>query len=149
MLCNTAPKIGTPQMWNERVSTRREYGMAHLGDTNLARWFAPSFAQQEPAAYRGSYNMLIRTSIEGYTGACEAIRDADMGAATGAIKAQPLVICGVEDLVTTSDAGRELADTMPNARFAEIEGAAHLPCIEQPEVMATAIRQFLKGNGYV
>jgi hypothetical protein len=33
---------------------------------------------------------------------------------------------------------------MPNARFALIEQAAHLLCVEQPQVMADGIKGFIE-----
>jgi pimeloyl-ACP methyl ester carboxylesterase len=54
-----------------------------------------------------------------------------------------LVLCWAEDLATPPSLGRELAELLPNGRFELIPEAAHLPSIEQPEVLATVIRQFL------
>ena len=143
VLCDTAPQIGTAEMWNERIHTLREHGMQSMGDAILSRWFAPSFADQAPAAYRGYYNMLTRTPIEGYTGTCEAIRDADLTAAARAIMARTLVLCGAEDISTPPDLARGLVELIPDANFQEIPGAAHLSCIEQPDAVATHIERFL------
>lgn len=148
ILADTAPKIGTPAMWDERINTLRQGGMAVLGDAILARWFAPQFADQAPAAYAGYYNMLTRTPVEGYTGTCEAIRDADLREVVNTIRVKTLVMCGAEDMATPPDAGRDLAAALPNARFTAIEGAAHLPCIEQPDAMVTVMKQFLEEAGY-
>ena len=41
IVCDTFPKIGTADMWNERIKTLRQHGMAYLSDAILARWFAP------------------------------------------------------------------------------------------------------------
>lgn len=144
VLCDTAPRIGTPEMWNERVNTLRAHGMAHLGETILARWFAPSFAAEQPDAYRGYGNMLTRTPIDGYTGTCEAIRDADLWPHVGRIEAPTLVLCGAEDLATPPAQAQKLAHTLPNATYTILESAAHLPCIEQPQALAAAIDAFLK-----
>jgi 3-oxoadipate enol-lactonase len=69
--------------------------------------------------------------------------------AAATIKAKTLVSCGAEDVATPPDMGRELAETLTNARFELIEQAAHLPCIEQPEVMALKLKRFFQENGYV
>ena len=45
--------------------------------------------------------------------------------------------CGTaEDIATTPQLGRELASSIPGAQFRPIENAAHLACVEQPEIMA-------------
>lgn len=143
VLCDTAPQIGTAELWNDRITTLRERGMESMGDAILSRWFAPTFATQSPAAYRGYYNMLTRNPVEGYTGTCEAIRDADLTAVAGTIVARTLVLCGAEDISTPPDLAQALVRLMPNASFQEIPGAAHLSCIEQPVAVAAQIKQFL------
>jgi len=143
VLCDTAPKIGTADLWNERINTLRSQGMQSMGNAILARWFAPTFAAQSPATYRGYYNMLTRNPVEGYTGTCEAIRDADLTAAARTIAARTLVLCGAEDISTPPDVTKSLVKLMPDATFQEIPGAAHLSCIEQPDAVAAHIEQFL------
>ena len=88
--------------------------------------------------------MLTRTPVTGYTGTCEAIRDADLTEATRTIQAPTLVLCGAEDGATTPDLVRGLAALLPNARYQEIANAGHLPCVEQPEVTAVHIQTFLQ-----
>lgn len=87
--------------------------------------------------------MLTRNPVEGYTGTCESIRDADLTAATRKIDVRTLVICGAEDLSTPPDLARELIELLPKAKFQEIPGAGHLPCIEQPDLVVDQIKQFL------
>lgn len=143
VLSDTAPKIGTAAMWNKRITTLRQRGMAALSESILSRWFVPSFAARAPAAYRGYANMLTRTPVAGYTGTCEAIRDADLTEATRTITAPTLVLCGAEDLATPPHLVSGLCELMPHAAYQEIPDAAHLPCIEQPDVMAAHITHFL------
>jgi 3-oxoadipate enol-lactonase len=142
-LSDTAAVIGTAVLWNERITTLRQHGMASLYDAILARWFVPAFAEQNPAVYRGCANMLTRMPVEGYTGTCEAIRDADLTEASQTIAAPTLVLCGAEDLATPPQLVHRLCDLMPHTAYQEIAGAAHLPCIEQPDVMAAHIGRFL------
>jgi 3-oxoadipate enol-lactonase len=143
-LCDTFPKIGVADMWNERIATLRQHGMAHLGGAILARWFAPGFASQQPAAYNGYLNMLARMPVEGYTAACTAIRDADLTEAVSSIGVPTLVLCGAEDPSTPPELVRGLVGMLPNAQYSEIDGAGHLPPIEQPTATVSAIRAFLE-----
>lgn len=144
VLCDTAPKIGTPAMWNERINALRTHGMAHLGEAILARWFAPTFAAEQPDAYRGYRNMLTRTPVDGYTGTCEAIRDADLWPHVQTMQAPTLVLCGAEDLATPPAQAQQLASALPKATCTIIDGAAHLPCVEQPQAVASAMSTFLE-----
>ncbi len=144
VLCDTAEKIGTAEMWNGRIHTLRAEGMEALADPILSRWFAPAFGSQNPVAYQGYRHMLTRTPVPGYTGTCEAIRDADLTDTAHAIQAPTLVLCGAEDSATTPEMAQRLAALIPNARYKEIPNAGHLPCVEQPEETAVCINQFLQ-----
>jgi len=148
VLSDTAAKIGTADMWNERISLLRENGMAHLAGAILERWFSPSFAGQHSAAYRGYFNMLTRTPLDGYIATCEAIRDADLSDVVSSIKVPTLVVGGAEDGATPPDLVRGLAEALPKARFELVEQAGHIPSIEQPAMLVAKIDQFLKENGY-
>lgn len=144
VLCDTFSKIGTTEMWNERINILREHGMAHLGDAILSRWFAPSFKDEHPSAYSGYFNMLTRMPVDGYTGTCEAIRDADLTEAARGIQQPTLVLCGAEDASTPQDLVSGLTNILPNTHYQEITEAGHLPCIENPQAMSAAIQDFLK-----
>ena len=144
VLSDTGAKIGTDELWNERIAVLREHGLAYLAEPILARWFAPSFSETHPAAYQGYYNLLTRMPVEGYIGTCEALRDCDLREVVGSITAKTLVLCGAEDLSTPPSLGQALAEQLSDARFAVIEGAAHLPCVEQPQAMAREMGAFLE-----
>ena len=144
IICDSLPKIGTREMWNERINTLRQGGMASLGDTILTRWFAPNYKENHPVEYRGYYNMLTRMPITGYTGTCEAIRDADLTESVRKIRNPTLLLCGAEDVATPPSLMQGLTEIIPNARYVEIDAVGHLPCIENPQAMVTAIQSFLK-----
>lgn len=148
VLCDTGMTIGTAESWNSRIAGIREKGMAGMADTILQRWFMPDFARMHPADYHGYWNMLGRMPVDGYTAACEAIRDANLTENARKIQARTLVVGGDQDLATPPDLMRFLAETVPQARLELIAGAAHLPCIEQPGSMAATIDWFLQENGY-
>ena len=126
VLCDTAPKIGTADGWNERILKLRKNGMAHLADPILSRWFAPDFIQQSPAAYSIYRNMLMRTPLDGYTGSCEAIRDADLTSVLAQITAPTLVLCGAEDLATSPKDCQLLSESLAHSQFEIIPGAGTL-----------------------
>ena len=144
VLCDTFPRIGTPESWSERIQAVREQGLPAMAQTIMGRWFMPAFASQRPADFQGFTNMLIQTPLEGYIGTCAALRDADLHEAVSQIKAPNLILCGAQDISTPPRLVHGLAESLPDARFRVIEAAAHLPCVEQPEAMAAAIQQFLQ-----
>lgn len=143
VLCDTGAKIGTAQAWNERIAAVQAGGLEPLAAIILARWFTAAFIQNEPVLYRGYANMLMRTPAAGYAATCTALRDTDLSALVPTIQTPTLVLCGAEDLATPPSLGRDLAALLPNAHFALIPNAAHLPCIEQPVILAEKIAEFL------
>jgi len=148
ILSDTAPKIGTVEGWNERIDTLRSHDMPYLSETIVKRWFTPEFDSRHTAAWRGYVNMLNRMPVEGYTGTCEAIRDADLRDQAQSITKETLVICGAQDASTPPEFVEANSHLLPNSRFHLIEGSGHLPCVEQPDETAAVIRQFLKENMY-
>lgn len=148
VLADTGLTIGAPETWNERINAIRQNGIESVADAVLGRWFTPDFVRDRPADYQGYRIMLTRIPAGGYTATCAAIRDANLTENARAIQARALVLGGEEDVVTPPATLKEVAGTLPHARMEVIEAAAHLPCIEQPGMMAASIDRFLQENGY-
>lgn len=145
VLCDTAHKIGTADMWQQRIDGIEQGGIRTLADGIIERWLSERFRAERPEETRGWYNMLVRTTVEGYLGTCMAIRDGDYTAEAKALGVPTLCLCGSEDGATTPETVRGMADIIPGARFELIEGAGHLPCVEAPQAVAGMIR-YLAGE---
>ncbi len=59
------------------------------------------------------------------------------------VNAPSLLIVGDEDFTAIIDRHETLSETMPNAFAVLLEGVAHIPSIEQPELVNTLLMQFL------
>jgi len=73
-----------------------------------------------------------------------ASRTQDHGAPIEAIRTPTLVIAGEEDQMYPPDTARDMARRIPGAELAMIEGAGHLPNLEQPERFNEILADFLK-----
>lgn len=146
ILCDTGAKIGTTQSWNDRIGTVQQHGMGAIAEAILARWFTSAYRQQCAADYAGYAAMLERTSAVGYAGTCAALRDADFTADVARIDVPTLVLCGDQDSSTPPALSEALHNRIGGAQMVLIENAAHLPCIEQPAVMAKEIDVFLQSK---
>lgn len=144
VLCDTAHKIGTAEMWDARIRAIYEEGVESIADMILEKWFTPAFRTPDNAEFVGYRNMLIRTPRDGYTATCAAIRDADFTEAAAKIAVPTMCIVGDQDGSTPPTLVGELAKLVPGALYQEISGAGHLPCIEQPVVMTDAIKLFIQ-----
>jgi 3-oxoadipate enol-lactonase len=148
-LCCTAAKIGTPELWAERIAGVESGGIEPLADNVLQRWFTPLFRETHADEVAGWRNMLVRTPAHGYAGTCAAIRDADLRPDAGRIAIPTLCVAGDQDGSTPADVVKGTADLIPGARFALIDGAGHIPCIEKPAVLSTLIKAHLQEAGLV
>jgi 3-oxoadipate enol-lactonase len=144
VLCDTAHKIGTKEFWDDRIQTVTTKGIAALADSILQRWFTPAYRTLGNPDFVGYSAMLTRTDVEGYAGTCAAVRDADLTESVRTLTVPALCIVGDQDGSTPPDLVRSLADLIAGARFEIVKDAGHIPCVEQPEVTARLIGEFLK-----
>ena len=143
VLCDTAVRIGSDEMWNQRIDAVTRSGLASIADAVLERWFTEHLRAGGNPELTGYRNMLVRTPAEGYIGTCVAIRDADFTAQARVIAKPVLCVVGDQDAATPPSLVAETAGLIPDAGYLVIPDAGHLPCIEQPEFTAAAIRDFI------
>ena len=67
LLCDTASKIGTEPMWEERMEIARATVWQDCL-ANMERWFTRNFHTHHTAELDGYSNMFLRVPIEGYLG---------------------------------------------------------------------------------
>ncbi|GAB4361056.1 MAG: 3-oxoadipate enol-lactonase [Kiloniellaceae bacterium] len=149
ILCDTAHRIGTAEMWAQRMAAIENGGIESIADAILERWFTEDFRESDPIALTGWHAMLTRTPRAGYLGTCAALRDSDLTAAAREIAVPALCVVGAEDGATPPDLVKQMADLIPGARYEVIAGAGHLPCIERPAVLADLILGFTREHGLV
>jgi 3-oxoadipate enol-lactonase len=144
VLSNTALKIGTAETWGARISAIQSGGISSIADAILERWFAPQFRESKSDEYALYRNMLERSPQIGYLACCAAIRDADFTEQAAKMSVPVLCIAGEHDGSTPPALVRDMAARIPNAKYELISGAAHLPCIECPELYAKLISNFIE-----
>lgn len=146
VISNTGAKIGTPEMWQQRIDGVKSGGIEALADPVMERWFSKAFrATPELEAWR---NMLTRTPAEGYIGCSAAISGTDFYTTTASLALPTLGIAGSEDGSTPPDLVRETADLIKGSRFHLIRGAGHLPCVETPDEYARVLTDFITETGH-
>jgi 3-oxoadipate enol-lactonase/4-carboxymuconolactone decarboxylase len=142
VLCNTAAKIGTAELWEARIAAVRGLGMEGIVPGVVDRWFSAGFQARAPQAIAQVRAMLLATSVDGYAANCGAIRDMDQVAAVAGIKLPTLVIAGTHDLATPAEQGRAIAGAIAGARYVELD-ASHLSNWEQAGAFTAALIGFL------
>jgi 3-oxoadipate enol-lactonase len=142
VLCNTAAKLGTHEMWNARIDTVQNEGMSAVAKLTPARWFTPAFQKSNPERVADSLRVLEALDRNGYIGGCSAVRDFDLRAEIAGITVPTLVISGTHDPAATPADGRYLAENIPGARYVELN-TSHISSIEDPTGLNAAVLSFL------
>jgi len=142
ILCNTAAKIGTPEMWNPRIETVRKGGMKSISSAVMERWFSATYRANSPEVVNSIKLIFESLNPDGYIANCAGIRDFDAREAIAAILVPTLVIAGTHDAATTAADGRYVADRIAGARYVELN-AAHLSNIEDPKGFTSEASSFL------
>jgi 3-oxoadipate enol-lactonase len=144
VLANTAPKIGTPDVWNQRIESVNKGGMAAISEALLGRWFTPGFMAREPSTLARMKAMTERQPPAGYVACCAAVRDVDLREDVAQIKASTLLVTGTHYPVTPPADAASLAARIAGAKVVELD-ASHLSNVEAPAAFTAALASFLGG----
>jgi len=136
VLSDTAARIGDDASWDARIAAIEAGGIEAIADGILERWFTREFRTRRRDELAGWRTMLVRTPKQGYLAACGALKRADLRAFASAISVPTLCLVGDEDRSTPVALVRETAALVPGARFEIVQGAGHIPGIEQPGATA-------------
>lgn len=142
VLCNTAAKIGTPEVWSARIATVRSEGMKPVAAAVIERWFTPEFRTNHPEQVAWTRHMLENSPPDGYASNCAAVRDADLRSVLPRITAPVLIIYGAKDPVIPLAIVQYLASQIPGSKTVELD-ASHLSNVEQADAFTQALLTFL------
>lgn len=148
VLADTAPKVGTPDSWGERIHAIERGGLEAIADPVMERWFTPGFRAAQPDQVSGWRNAFVLQSAAGYIATCKALQTADLTNHVAGISIPTLVVAGDSDLATPPGLVEAMALKIPRARFELIEKCGHIPPIEQPELLSKLVSGHLKEHGH-
>ncbi|MDR6788285.1 3-oxoadipate enol-lactonase/4-carboxymuconolactone decarboxylase [Sphingomonas sp. BE138] len=135
--------------WAARIEAVRQQGTAFIADMAVGRLLSPAFATQHPEIADGLRDGIVRQPDDGYAGAGAAIRDISIAARLPEIVVPTLVVTAVLDVSTPfAGHGERLVAGIPGAIHVSV-GGAHLPPIEAPAALASALRRFFEPQGAV
>ncbi len=139
---NTGARVGTRELWQQRIAAARTQGMAALAEPTMQRWFTERFRRTDPPTVDRFRHMVSACPVTGYTGCCAALRDADLRVELPHIAAPTLVVTGTHDEATPPSLGDLIREGIAGARGVALD-AAHLANVEQPGAFNAAVIEFL------
>ncbi len=145
-VCATASKIGTAESWTARVQNVRESGLGGLIEATAERWFTPGFSAREPGTVGAILETFIATSVDGYTGCCAALADADLRKQIAVIANRLLAVSGDDDPVCPSSDLEEIAGRVRRGRHVSLPGR-HIVNIEAAPAFNDLLLTFFR-NGF-
>jgi len=106
------------------------------------RLFGPG---ADPAVVAAARALALAQPVTALVAAQETIRDrVDSRPVLPTIDVPVLVLVGEEDRLTPPADSEAMVAALPNARFSRIAGAGHLTPLEQPDVVAAELVDFLE-----
>jgi 3-oxoadipate enol-lactonase len=146
VLCDTGAMIPkeAQAMWEERIATARNQGMAALAEGTMERWFSPSFLKGNSPMIGRIRGQCLATPVDGFIGCGEAIRKLNYLDRLGEIKLPALILVGEDDQGTPVAASQAMQARIKNSRLVILPKARHLSNIEAAEEFTKALLPFLK-----
>jgi len=133
---------------DEMIALASEQGAPAVVEQMLPKLVGATTQRERPDVVEEIKSIVVAQSKEAVVGALRALRDrADARDWLASIRVPTLVIVGSEDTLTTPAIAQALADGIPGARLAIIEGAGHLSNLEQPQRFNEALLEFLLAAG--
>jgi 3-oxoadipate enol-lactonase len=142
VLANTAARIGSLEMWTERIAFVKQQGMATLADLTMPRWFTDGFRAREPHTIEQFRTMVAACPKEGYLSCSAALRDEDLREAIAGIRCPVLCIAGNADPATPPEALQFIHERIAGSKMLLLD-AAHLTNVEQHEAFTKAVTEFI------
>ncbi len=146
VLLATGAQIGVPADWAARAASVLVSGTPVMVEGSARRWFAPGFAERDPATASALLGALGDTDREGYAQVCEALARYDVRDRLAAISCRVLAIAGDSDPVTPAATLQEIADGVRDGRLVVLDGVGHLAPAERPDAVADLVVRHLTGR---
>jgi len=149
MLIDTKAEADTPEGKEARtrmVEVARQKGSSAIADLMEPKMLAPDAAKQRPAVAKELRAIMEACPPLTIEHALLAMRERpDRVAELGQIKVPTLIVVGEHDAITPPAVAETMRKGIPNARLVVVRGAGHMSCMEQPEQVNQAMREFVAG----
>jgi pimeloyl-ACP methyl ester carboxylesterase len=146
VLMDTSARPDTPEQSDARraqIALARSGRLAEVFDAAFPRLVHPEH-RTDPRVREIMSKMVDEVGVEGFVNQQLAnIGRPDSRPGLGSIRCPTLVLVGDQDELTPPDRAAEIASAIGGARLLEIPGSGHSSPIEQPDLVARALLDFL------
>jgi 3-oxoadipate enol-lactonase len=118
-------------------------GLEGISDVAMRRLFAPGFQAAHPELVEERRARFVAVHPGTFHAACAALATLDLRGQARQVNVPALVLVGQQDEATPPAMAHELAGLLPDARFALLEGCAHVPQLQDPPRFLAAIAGFI------
>jgi pimeloyl-ACP methyl ester carboxylesterase len=147
ILADTRSQADTPQVREGRLHLREVLatdGPAGVADETLPKLLGETTRRERPEIVEQTRALIESASPEAIDAAIGAlIARPDSTPGLDAIACATLVIVGELDEITPAAEAEVMQRAIRRSTLSVIPGAAHLSCLEQPDVFARGLRDFL------
>jgi 3-oxoadipate enol-lactonase len=127
----------------ELIELARQEGVPAVVERQLPGLLGKSTREKHPDLMERIRSM-VRTNVEGVTGALEAMRTRpDSTRLLPTIDVPTLIVVGEEDAITPVKEARAMHAAIPNSRLEVVPEAGHLSNLERPAAFNTALSDFV------
>ncbi len=147
ILCDTRTMVDAPEGKANRVKLADsvgQTGLAPIAESMTPNLLSPATMKNKPEITEFLKNMIRAQRPEGTAAAARgmAARE-DTSKILADLDIPVQIIVGSDDKPAPPLIMKEMANSVKNGSFKEIAEAGHLPPLEQPEIFAETVRQFV------
>jgi 3-oxoadipate enol-lactonase len=141
--CGAAFSEPGREAFRNMAAASKAKGLSAITDVAMRRLFAPDFQAAHPELMADRRAAFLRTDLDVFCAACDALASLDLRPELGKVKAPVLVLVGEHDEATPPPMSHELASLLPQAHLEIIPGCAHVPQLQSPKLFLDVIGDFL------
>lgn len=134
--------------WIAKIATVRQNGMTAIVDETIARWFTEAGvrAAVNQSVLGLAREMILTTNVEGYCGCAAALTELNYLPLLHTLSVPAHFIVGSNDTAAPPSIMAAMASAAPSSYLDLIEGAAHMPNLEQPGTFNAVLARALKSH---
>ncbi|WP_368411249.1 alpha/beta fold hydrolase [Cognatishimia sp. 1_MG-2023] len=147
VLCNTAAKIGHAPHWQAMIDEVEADGAAPLAERMMPLWFHRAAMREN--LHSSVLTTFKETSPQGLAGCLSALKGSDFYTPTSGLRLQTLALAGAEDRMVPPDMTQETGGLIPGSDYRLIRKSGHISPLDQPEIFAQHLTDFVQRTGHV